>query len=160
MRKAVLPGSFDPPTNGHLNLINRAASIFDELHVVIAFNRGKNYLFDEHERRELMVDLLKTMPNVHVRLWDRLVVDYARQEGIDVMIRGVRALADFSYEFELAMTNRELNPKLEVIFMPTDPKYFVLRSSAIKEIAMFGGDISTMVPPAVGRALTERLKGA
>ena len=160
MRIAVLPGSFDPPTNGHLNLISRAAAIFDELHVVIAFNRDKQYLFDEKERQSLMVDLLKSMPNVQVRLWDRLVVDYARQEKIGVMIRGVRALADFSYEFELAMTNKELYPELEIIFMPTDPKYFVLRSSAIKEIAMFGGDISTMVPANVGRVLIERLRGA
>jgi pantetheine-phosphate adenylyltransferase len=160
MRKAVLPGSFDPPTNGHLNLISRAASIFDELHIVIAFNRGKTYLFDEQERQTLMASLLKDLPNVQVRLWDRLVVDYARQEGISVMIRGVRALADFSYEFELAMTNKELFPELEIIFMPTDPKYFVLRSSAIKEIAMFGGDISSMVPPEVGKLLVERLRDA
>jgi pantetheine-phosphate adenylyltransferase len=160
MRKAVLPGSFDPPTNGHLNLITRAASIFDELHIVIAFNRGKKYLFDEKERQTLMASLLKDLPNVQVRLWDRLVVDYARREEISVMIRGVRALADFSYEFELAMTNKELYPELEIIFMPTDPKYFVLRSSAIKEIAMFGGDISSMVPPEVGRLLVERLRGA
>ena len=85
-----------------------------------------------------------------VSLWDRLVVDYAKREKISVMIRGVRALADFSYEFELAMTNKELYPPLEIIFMPTDPKYFVLRSSAIKEIAMFGGDIETMVPSECG----------
>ena len=160
MRRAVLPGSFDPPTNGHLNLISRAASIFDELHVVIAFNRGKKYLFDEHERLELMEQLIKDLPNVKVRLWDSLIVDYAKKEEISVMIRGVRALADFSYEFELAMTNKELNPDLEIIFMPTDPKYFVLRSSAIKEIAMFGGNIDTMVPPIVARALMERLTGA
>ena len=143
-----------------MNLISRAARIFDELHVVIAFNRGKKYLFDEHERLSLMNDLLKDMPNVKVCLWDRLIVDYARQEEISVMIRGVRALADFSYEFELAMTNKELLPQLEIIFLPTDPKYFVLRSSAIKEIAMFGGNISTMVPPSVAEALHKRLQGA
>ncbi len=160
MQRAVLPGSFDPPTNGHLNLITRAAGIFDELHVVIAFNRGKNYLFDEYERKALMQELVKDMPNVRVSLWDRLVVDYAKRENISVMIRGVRALADFSYEFELAMTNKELYPPLEIIFMPTDPKYFVLRSSAIKEIAMFGGDIETMVPPNVASALQKRLSGA
>ncbi len=160
MRRAVLPGSFDPPTHGHLNLISRAAKIFDELHIVIAFNRGKKYLFDEEERLDLMEGLMKDLPNVKVSLWDKLIVDYARQEDISVMIRGVRALADFSYEFELAMTNKELNPELEIIFMPTDPKYFVLRSSAIKEIAMFGGNIDTMVPPVVAEALKERLTGA
>ena len=107
-----------------------------------------------------MASLLKDLPNVQVRLWDRLVVDYARREEISVMIRGVRALADFSYEFELAMTNKELYPELEIIFMPTDPKYFVLRSSAIKEIAMFGGDISLDGPSRGRQASCRTASGA
>jgi pantetheine-phosphate adenylyltransferase len=126
------------------------------LYVVIAVNRGKSCFFDEHERFAMMTELLKAYDNVETVLWDRLVVEFAAKNDIKVMLRGVRALADFSYEFELAMTNKELAPELEIMFMPTDPKYFVLRSSAIKEIAVYGGDISTMVPPLVAEALIER----
>ncbi|MFO7848538.1 MAG: pantetheine-phosphate adenylyltransferase [Spirochaetia bacterium] len=157
MRKAVFPGTFDPPTNGHLNLIERAADIFDELYVVIAVNKEKKCLFPGAERQEMMEELLKDYENVLVRPWDRLIVEFAKKHDVRVILRGVRALADFGYEFELAMTNKQLSPELEIMFMPTDPKYFVLRSSAIKEIALYGGDISTMVPPRVAKALRSRL---
>lgn len=157
MKKAFFPGSFDPPTNGHLNLIKRAALIFDELHVLIAHNRDKKYFFEPQQRFELMQDLLKDHPNIQLHIWDRLIVDFAREFKIPLVIRGVRALSDFGYEFELAMTNKSLMPELEVIFMPTDPKYFVLRSSAIKEIAHFGGDITSMVPPSVAKAIKKSL---
>lgn len=157
MRKAVFPGTFDPPTNGHLNLIERAARIFDVLYVVIAVNQEKKCLFSAEERQEMMTDLLRSYENVEVRPWDRLIVEFADRNNARVILRGVRALADFGYEFELAMTNKQLKPELEIMFMPTDPKYFVLRSSAIKEIALYGGDISTMVPPNVASALRTRL---
>ncbi|MFP4267521.1 MAG: pantetheine-phosphate adenylyltransferase [Spirochaetaceae bacterium] len=157
MRKAVFPGTFDPPTNGHLNLIERAAGIFDELYVVIAVNQEKKCLFPGKERQEMMEELLGNYKNVKVRPWDRLIVEFAVKHDVRVILRGVRALADFGYEFELAMTNKQLQPDLEIMFMPTDPKYFVLRSSAIKEIALYGGDISTMVPPRVAEALRSRL---
>ncbi len=157
MRKAVFPGTFDPPTNGHLNLIERAARIFDVLYVVIAVNQDKKCLFTAEERQEMMTDLLRNFENVEVRPWDRLIVEFADRNEARVILRGVRALADFGYEFELAMTNKQLKPELEIMFMPTDPKYFVLRSSAIKEIALYGGDISTMVPPEVASALRTRL---
>ncbi len=160
MLKAVFPGSFDPPTNGHLNLIERAASLFDETDVVIAANQLKSYLFTSEERFELMTQLVAQYRNVKVFLWDRLIVEFAEKNGAKILLRGVRALADFGYEFELAMTNRGLNASIETIFLPTDPKYFVLRSSAIKEIAMFGGDISSMVPPIVATALREKLRKA
>lgn len=156
MMKAMLPGTFDPPTNGHLNLITRAASIFDKLYVLVAVNRNKRCLFGENERRGMLEELLSGYDNVEVVLWDRLVVDFAAVQGIKVMLRGVRALADFGYEFELAMTNKGLSPELEIMFMPTDPKYFVLRSSAIKEIAEYGGDISSMVPPPVAEKIYQR----
>lgn len=156
----MFPGSFDPPTNGHMNLIKRASSIFEELYVVIAVNNQKNTLFSSHERYEMMSLLLKDYSNVTVKLWDRLVVDFAEKNHVKVMVRGVRALVDFGYEFELAMTNKELSPDVDIMFMPTDPKYFVLRSSAIKEIALLDGDISTMVPPEVASALKQRLKGS
>jgi pantetheine-phosphate adenylyltransferase len=154
---AVLPGSFDPPTNGHLNLIYRASRIFDRLYVVIAVNVAKGYLFAGDERYEMMCDLVKDCENVEVHVWDQLIVRFVREVGANVIVRGVRALADFGYEFELAMTNKALSPEIETIFMPTDPKYFVLRSSAIKEIAMLGGDISSMVPVSVADALQKRV---
>ncbi len=156
----MFPGSFDPPTNGHMNLIERASSIFEELYVVIAVNNQKNTLFSSQERYEMMSLLLKDYSNVTVKLWDKLVVKFAEKNHVKVMVRGVRALVDFGYEFELAMTNKELSPDVDIMFMPTDPKYFVLRSSAIKEIALLDGDISTMVPPEVASALKQRLKGS
>jgi pantetheine-phosphate adenylyltransferase len=157
MLKAVFPGSFDPPTNGHLNLIERASAIFDETDVVIAANKNKSYLFSSEDRFAMMSELLQGYSNVKVFLWEKLIVDFAAQAGAKILLRGVRALADFGYEFELAMTNRGLDGNIETIFMPTDPKFFVLRSSAIKELAAFGGDISAMVPPNVAAALRRKL---
>lgn len=156
MVKAVFPGSFDPPTFGHLNIIERARTIFSEVHVVIAVNSEKKYLFSEQERLFLIKDLVKDWDNVSVHSWNRLIVDYAHKVDARVLIRGVRNLADFSYEFDLAMMNQGLSPDIETIFLSTDPKYFVLRSSAIKELASFGGDVSTMVPPNVARLLQEK----
>lgn len=156
--RAMLPGTFDPPTNGHLNLIERSARLFETLDVVVADNINKKCLFTADERMEMLRSMLAPYPNVRVVIWKGLVVDYARDERINVMIRGVRALVDFGYEFELAMTNKQLNPELEVLFMPTDPNYFVLRSSAIKEMAAFGADISKMVPKAVAEKLRKKVK--
>jgi pantetheine-phosphate adenylyltransferase len=158
--KVIFPGSFDPPTNGHLNLIMRAAKIWDEIDVVIAENPGKTYTFTAEERKKMMEALVKDCGNITVAIWDKLIVDYAEKTGAKILIRGVRALADFTYEFELSMVNKGLNPSIETIFMPTDPKYFVLRSSAIKEIASLGGDISPMVPPIVAEALYRKVKGS
>lgn len=153
MKKILFPGTFDPPTLGHLNMIERASNIFAEVHVVVSVNITKKPLFSPQQRIEMLNELVKDMPNVKVHVWDKLIVDFARKMDINIMLRGVRALADFSYEFELAMTNKALWPELDVIFMPTDPQFFVLRSSAIKEIALHGGDISTMVPPIVVKAM-------
>lgn len=158
MIRAVLPGSFDPPTNGHINLIERASRIFEHLDVVIAVNPDKNDFFSAEERFEIMSRLLDSYDNITLHLWEKLIVDFARIHKTKVIVRGVRALADFGYEFELAMTNKGLYPEIEIFFMPTDPKYFVLRSSAIKEIARFGGDISPMVPPAVAKAIHDKLQ--
>jgi pantetheine-phosphate adenylyltransferase len=157
MLRALMPGSFDPPTNGHLNLIERASRIYDEIEVVIAANAQKSYTFSADDRYEMMKQLVEPFPNVQVHIWDRLIVEFAEKVDARIMIRGVRALADFAYEFELSMVNKGLNPKVETIFMPTDPKYFVLRSSQIKELARLDGDISHMVPDVVARALKEKL---
>jgi pantetheine-phosphate adenylyltransferase len=158
MLRALFPGSFDPPTNGHLNIIQRCAVIYDELDVVIAVNVSKNYTFSAEERYEMMVELVRDYPNVRVHLWDRLIVEFAERSNAKLMIRGVRALDDFEYEFELSMINKGLNPNIETIMMPTDPRYFVLRSSAIKELARLNGDISTMVPEIVAKRLKEKLR--
>ncbi len=158
MLRALFPGSFDPPSNGHLNLIHRISSIYDEVDVVVASNPEKQYTFESDERFELMNALCEPYENVRVYQWDRLIVEFAEKVGARVMIRGVRALSDFEYEFELSMINKGLNPRIETVFMPTDPKYFVLRSSAIKELARLDGDISRMVPEIVAERLKERIK--
>ena len=157
MPKALLPGSFDPPTNGHLNLIERAIRIFDDVDVVIAQNSQKQYTFSADERLEMMKKLTARWDNVHVYVWDRMIVEFARAAEAPVMIRGVRALSDFSYEFELSMLNKGLDPGIETIFMPTDARYFVLRSSAIKELVRLGGDVSAMVPPVVEECLRKKI---
>ncbi|MFP4484265.1 MAG: pantetheine-phosphate adenylyltransferase [Spirochaetaceae bacterium] len=158
MLRALFPGSFDPPTNGHLNIIHRCAVIYDELDVVIAVNVNKSYTFSAEERYEMMVELVRDYPNVRVHLWDRLIVEFAEKSNAKIMIRGVRALDDFEYEFELSMINKGLNPNVETIMIPTDPRYFVLRSSAIKELARLNGDISSMVPETVAKRLKEKLR--
>jgi len=158
MLTVIFPGSFDPPTNGHLNIIERCADIYDHVHVVIAVNYLKSYTFTAEERLEMVVELCSGFKNVTVHLWDKLVVEFAAKVGARVMVKGVRALADFNYEFEMSMLNKGLNPHIETVLMPTDPKYFVLRSSAIKELARLGGDISSMVPPSVAKRVIERSK--
>ncbi len=157
MFKVLLPGTFDPPTNGHLNILRRASRLFDAVQVVIAVNPSKTYLFDADERMKMMSELAQGLPNVTVSTWSGLIVDFADRIGVHVIVRGVRALSDFDYEFELSQMNRSLNPKIETVFIPTDQKYSVIRSSVIKEIAGFGGDISGMVPPNVARAMKEKM---
>jgi pantetheine-phosphate adenylyltransferase len=158
MVRAVFPGSFDPPTYGHLNVVERARDIFEELYVAVAVNRNKEYLFSPEERLALLKDMLAPFPNVSVYRCDTLVVDFARKNGCKVLVRGVRSVPDFSYEFEVSILNKGLDPAIETILLPTDPKYFVLRSSAIKELASFNGDLSAMVPPNVALALKSKFR--
>ena len=163
MFKAVFPGSFDPPTLGHLNIIERASAIFEEMAVVVAENRQKKYLFSAQERLDMMQKMIESNDrikgNVKCFIWDSLVVDFMKREGILLLIRGVRGMDDFSYEFELSMMNKALYPHIETFFMTTDPKYIVLRSSSIKELASFHGDVSLMVPPLVAEALKRKFPG-
>ncbi|MDR1399107.1 MAG: pantetheine-phosphate adenylyltransferase [Treponema sp.] len=156
MLRAVFPGSFDPPTLGHFNIIERASAIFDELIVVVAENRQKRYLFSTEERVKLIADLTREYTNVSILVCDRLIVEFMQQHNARILLRGVRGNDDFSYEFELSMMNKTLNRNIETLFMTTDPEYFVLRSSSIKELASFHGDISGMVPPSVAEALKAR----
>jgi len=160
MQRIVYPGSFDPPTNGHLNIIQRASRLFDQLEIVIADNKQKKYFFTADERLKMVTEMVAGLQNVQVNLWEGLIVDFVCNVGARIILRGVRALSDFEYEFELSLLNRGLNPQVETIFMPTDKKYSVLRSSAIKELAMFKGDVSSMVPPVVARALKAKINGS
>ncbi len=156
MVKAVFAGSFDPPTYGHLNVIERAVNIFNEIHIVIAVNNNKNYLFSGEERKEMLEKLTSDKKNIIVTTWQSLIVDYAKKIDAKVLIRGVRNVSDFSYEFDLALMNKGLNQDIETMFLLPDPKYFVLRSSSIKELASFGGDLSGMVPTIVENALHQK----
>jgi len=156
MLKAAFPGSFDPPTLGHLNIIRRAAAIFDELTVLVAENRQKKYLFSAEERVSMLTELAVEWKNVSISVCDVLIVDFLSKNDIKLLIRGIRGLDDFSYEFELSMMNKALNSRIETIFMTCDPEFFVLRSSAIREVASFHGNISGMVPPLVAEKLRKK----
>lgn len=156
MIKAVFPGSFDPPTYGHLDIIQRASSLFDNVDVVISVNPEKNYLFSEDERKDMLNQLVKDYPNVTVHTCNGLIVNYAKQIGAKVLIRGIRSTNDFSYEFDLAHMNQNLNPEIETLFLPTKVKYAIVKSSSIKELAKFGGDISRMVPSIVEEQLKKK----
>lgn len=158
MKKAVLPGTFDPPTNGHADIIARASTIVEELVVLLSHNPSKRTLFSLEERKSFLHDLIRDLPNVTIDVWDGLIVDYARRKGIKVILRGVRALSDFAYEFELAMMNRGLDGRIETLLIPTASEFSVLRSSAIKELASFGGDVSSMVSPMVESALKAKFQ--
>jgi pantetheine-phosphate adenylyltransferase len=158
MIAACFPGSFDPPTFGHLNVIERAHKLFERLYVVVAANRQKQSLFSPEERVTLLEEIVTPFDNVSVHTCDSLIVDFARDHSCTVLLRGVRSVQDFSFEFDLSILNKGLDPAIETLFMPTDPKYFVLRSSAIKELVSFGGDISSMVPPNVESAIHHKFK--
>jgi len=154
--KAVFPGTFDPPTNGHLNLIERASAIMDRLYIVVSANAQKHCVFSTEERKEFLKAMTRHLPNVEVHTWNKLIVDFAEAQGVRTILRGVRAFTDFGYEFELSMVNKGINPRIETFMMPTDPRYFVLRSSAIKELVQLECDISTMVPSIVENALKQK----
>jgi pantetheine-phosphate adenylyltransferase len=156
MVKAVFPGTFDPPTQGHCNIIERVAPLFDEVVVIIAENRRKAQLFSPAERLSLLTELVAAYPNVSVMLCDSLIVHCMRAIGARVIIRGIRGIADFSYEEEIALVNRLLEPRIETFFITADPACRALSSSAVKEILSFGGDISALVPPSVKLLLLAR----
>lgn len=158
MSKAVFPGSFDPPTLGHLNIIERASSLFTEIDVVVAVNPEKKYLFTPEERVEMLRELTKNYNNVKIHTWNSLIVDYAEKNGADVLLRGIRNATDFAYEFDLSLINHSLNNKVDTIFIPCEQKYVTIKSSSIKELAKFGGDISQMVPELVAREVQKKYK--
>ena len=153
MRRAVCPGSFDPVTNGHVDVITRAAALYDELVVAVLVNPGKAGLFTVDERIALLRDAVADVPNVVVDSFQGLLVDYCRSNDIPVIVKGLRAVSDFEYELQMAQMNREL-AGVETLFVPTAPQVGHLSSSLVKQIATFGGDVSGLVPKAVQERLT------
>jgi pantetheine-phosphate adenylyltransferase len=156
IRTAIYPGSFDPPTNGHCDIIKRAARLFDHLIVAVAVNPAKNAFFSVEERVEMLREVVKDYGNIEVDTFQGLLVDYAEKTGAVTIIRGLRALSDFEYEFELALMNRHLNSAVDTIFMMTDEHYSFIRSSLVREVARLGGDISDKVPAVVEKHLRSK----
>ncbi|MCU6761277.1 Phosphopantetheine adenylyltransferase [uncultured Roseburia sp.] len=146
MKKAIYPGSFDPMTFGHLDIIERSSKIFDELNVAVLRNNAKNPLFSTDERVSMIKDMTSHLPNVTVSSFDGLLVEYADEIGAGIVIRGLRAVTDFEYELQIAQTNRIVNPKLDTVFLTTSLEYAYLSSTIVKEVASYGGDISKFVP--------------
>lgn len=150
MKKAVYPGSFDPVTYGHIDIIKRAAEMFDELTVCVLNNKGKTPLFSVEERVKILEEATKDISNVKVDSFSGLLIDYAKNNGVPTIVRGLRAITDFEYELQIAQTNRVLSEgKVDTIFLTTALEYSYLSSSSVKEIASFGGDISRCVPAEV-----------
>ena len=163
MRTAVYPGSFDPITNGHLDVIQRAAKLFDRVIVAVAKNESKNPFFSMSQRQELCAQAVAHLPNVSVDAFTGLLVEYVEKVHGDAVVRGLRAVSDFEFEFQLALMNRKLNERVETIFMMPKDTYTFISSRLVKEIARLGGDVSSFVPRVVQEALANRLnakKGA
>ncbi len=158
MRTVIYPGSFDPITNGHLDLIQRATKLFDQVIVAVAKNESKAPLFTLSERLELVAQSIQHLPNVSADSFDGLLVDYVEQRSGQAVIRGLRAVSDFEFEFQLALMNRKLNERVETIFMMPKDTYTFLSSRIVKEIARLGGDVSAFLPSQVREALVKKLK--
>lgn len=146
MKTAVYPGSFDPITSGHLNIIRRAANIFDKLIVCVMVNAGKNPMFTLEEREELIRRVTQDLPNVEVDCSNELLADYARRRGSCVIVKGLRAGSDFENEFQMALVNRKINPELDTMFLTADSQYMYLSSSMVKELGKYGADLSDFLP--------------
>ncbi|MCH5188677.1 MAG: pantetheine-phosphate adenylyltransferase [Oscillospiraceae bacterium] len=159
MKIAVIPGSFDPVTNGHLDIIRRTASLFDKVWVGILKNNAKRPLFTVDERISLIRQVTDELPNVEVEGFEGLLVDYARSKGARFIVKGLRAVSDFEYEFQMALTNKSLNPDIETFFITTNCAYSYLSSSIVKEVASYGGSISDFVPKEVEKAIIAKIGG-
>ncbi|MCR4956081.1 MAG: pantetheine-phosphate adenylyltransferase [Lachnospiraceae bacterium] len=156
MKRAIYPGSFDPVTNGHLNVIQRASKLFDELYIGVLINSAKNPLFSIDERVSMLKEETKDLPNVKIISFKGLLVDYCKENDICTIVRGLRAVTDFEYELQIAQTNHVMAPEVETIFLTTSLEYAYLSSSIVKEIASYQGDISKTVPPYVAKCITEK----
>jgi pantetheine-phosphate adenylyltransferase len=156
MRRAIYPGSFDPVTNGHLDVIERARKLFDEVIVAVAHNEEKQALFSLEERLELLKASIGNIDNVRITQFDGLLVEFAAAQQASAVIRGLRAVSDFEFEFQMALMNRKLEANVETIFLMPKEEYTYLSSRIIKEIARLGGDVSSFVPPGVAKALAKK----
>jgi pantetheine-phosphate adenylyltransferase len=153
---AIYPGSFDPVTNGHIDIVERGLNIFDKIIVAILRNPAKEALFTVEERKEMIETSLNRNSNVEIDIFDGLLVDYAKKRNAVAILRGMRAVSDFEYEFQLALMNRKLNREVQTVFLMTGLRWIFTSSSIIKEAASFGGNINGMVPPIVSRKLKEK----
>ena len=154
---AVYPGSFDPPTLGHLDIVERGAQLFDRLVVAVGRNSSKEPFLSAEERVGVLRDSCAHLPNVEVEPFDGLLVDYVRSKGAHSIVRGLRAVADFEYEFQIAMVNRKIAPEIDSVFLMTHWDYSYLSSSVVREVARLGGDVTALVPPATIAALARRM---
>jgi pantetheine-phosphate adenylyltransferase len=156
-RTAIYPGSFDPLTHGHIAIVQRGLKVFDRLIVAVANNPQKKPLFTAEERKRLIQGAVGSDPRIEVDSFDSLLVDYVRAKGVHTVLRGLRAVSDFDYEFQIANMNRHLDPELETVFVMTGADYFFVSASLVREVATFGGDVSAFVPPNVLEALKKKL---
>ena len=159
MNIAIVPGSFDPVTNGHLDIIKRTSELFDVVYVSILSNSSKTPLFSVEERIELIKRVTSDLPNVKVEGFTGLLVDYAREKGAKFIVKGLRAVTDFEYEFQMSLTNKQLAPEIETFFITTNSKYAYLSSSIVKEVATYGGDFTEMVPLEIIDDIKEKIGG-
>jgi pantetheine-phosphate adenylyltransferase len=158
-QKALYPGTFDPPTNGHVDLIQRGAKLFDHLTVAVLNNPGKDPLFTVEERVEMLKEVTAGIGNVSVATFDGLMVEFARQQGASAVLRGIRAISDYEHEFQMALMNRRLAPEVETVFLQPAGRYSFVSSRMVKEVFSFGGDVSSLVPPNVLKRLKRRING-
>lgn len=154
--KAIYPGSFDPLTYGHLDIIERAAKVFDKVYVTLAVNINKDYLFDYNKRQEMIEECVNHLDNVEVVTTDKLLVEYAKENGISIIVRGLRAVSDFENEMQICTTNRFLQSDVETVFFMSSPKHMFLSSSQAREIAKFGGDLEAFVPKTIEMHLRKK----
>ena len=157
MRRAVCPGSFDPVTNGHIDIVSRASGLFDEVTVAVLVNKSKKSLFSVEERMDMLAEVCADFGNVKIDSFHGLLVDFCQERGIHAIVKGLRAVSDFDYELQMAQMNSSLAP-VETVFVPTSPEYSFLASSLVKEVATWGGDVSSLVPPSVLDRLRTRLR--
>ena len=158
-RVAIYPGSFDPPPNGHLDIVDRAARLFDRVVIGVGRNLSKKTVFTADERVDLMRDACRHLENIEVRTFDSLQVEFAREVGASFIIRGIRALSDFEFEFEMANMNATLAKEVEMVFLMTAPEYLFVSASRVKELAAFGASVAKFVPPNVAKALAKKGSG-
>jgi pantetheine-phosphate adenylyltransferase len=157
MSIAVYPGTFDPVTYGHIDMIHRAAAAFDSLVIGILRNYTKKPLFDIPERIDMLCEVTKGLPNVKVRAFEGLVVDFCKEEGANVIVRGIRSFADFEFEQIMAQTNRKLDPTIDTMFLTTSPEYSYVSSSSVRELVIFNGDITAFVPESVQKRIYDKI---